>query len=249
MRNVPSTLGAAVCAAFALLPVPVPADTAPLPALKVLRHLTFAIDVDVERRTDTNVSGIGGPPSGIASNTGTALGHGTIAVDVVAATGDGGIVLDISEDTDARKFGTVRAAVLGSTVSYDASKDVSLEEREVLRLLSRSFVKDGEIAVGTAWTAQAQGNGDSESTTYTVTALDADTKTIDIAVAGTMAQKGADGFDGTTSGSVRYDMGTLVPLQFSLHVRKRTQPLGQVVTVDTKLTATLTSDSFRKPAS
>jgi len=225
------------------------AAATPPPAPRVLRHLTFAVGVDVETRTDTKVSGIEGPASGTASNTGTQIQKGSITVDVVAATGDGGIVVDVSEDTDTRKAGVARVAILGSTISYDPNKDVTDEERDVLRFLSRSFVKDGEISVGTSWATDANSSLGTDHAAYSVTAVDADAKTIDIAVDERASQTGPRGFDGTTRGTVKYDMGVLVPLSFSLDTKRRAQQgIDQTVTVETKVTSTLTSDSFHKAA-
>jgi len=242
-------LGVAFLAAALLSPSPSCAAEAPA-APRVLRHLTFAVGVDVENRTDTKVSGIGGPASGIASNTGTQIEKGSISVDVVAVTADGGIVVDVSEDTDTRKAGVVRVAILGSTISYNPNLDVTEEETDILRFLSRTFVKDGEISVGTAWTADAKSDIGSDHATYTVTAVDADAKTLDIAVDEKESQKGPHAFDGTTRGTVKYDTGVLVPLAFTLDT-KRQGPgpeFGQLVTVETKVTSTLTFDSFHKPA-
>jgi hypothetical protein len=245
MRSVPFRLGAAGFAAALLFPVAAFAAAIPAPAPRVLRHLTFAVGVDVETRTDTKVSGIEGPPSGTASSTGTQIEKGTITADVVAATGDGGIVIDVSEDTDTRKAGVARVAILGSTISYNPNLDVTDEERDLLRFLSRSFVKDGEIDVGTTWSSDAKSDLGTDHADYSVTAVDADAKTIDIAVDEKASQAGPRGFDGTTRGTVKYDMGVLVPLSFSLDTKRRAQQgLEQTLTVETKVTSTLTSDSF-----
>jgi hypothetical protein len=249
MRSVQDRLAVALVAAAAFPPSVVIAAATPAPAPRVLRHLVFNVGVDIENRTDTKVSGIEGPASGTASDVGTQIEKGTISVDVVAVTGDGGIVVDVSEDTDTRKAGVARVAILGSAVSYDPSRDVTEEEVDILRFLSRTFVKDGEISVGTAWTTDAQSGIGSDHAVYAVTAVDADAKTIDISVDEKTTQIGPKGFDGTTRGSVKYDMGVLVPISFSLDTRRQGHPgLGQLLTVETKVTSSLAFDSFHKAA-
>ncbi len=224
------------------------ASPAAAPALKVLRHLSFTIGTYVENRTDTKVSGIEGPPSGTASDTGTAVGKGSISVDVMAVTGDGGIVVDVSEDTDTRKAAPVRVAILNNRLLYDPKSDVTEEETDILRFLSRTFVKAGELDVGTTWDDNAQTAQSVDHSTYRVTAVDADAKTIDVAIDETTSVSGPRGFEGRTEGTVTYDTAVLVPLSLTLSTRRRSTQPGQLTTVDVKLTSRLTSDSFRRPA-
>jgi hypothetical protein len=224
------------------------ADAPALAPLKVLRHLSFDVVVGLETRSEQRVSGIGGPDSGIAADDASQTRKGTISADVVAVTADGGIVVDISEDTDNRKAAVARVGIQGNKLVFDANRDLTVEETDVLRFLSRGFVKDGEVAAGTMWTSDVKNGGGSETGRYTVTAVDADAKTIDVAIAVTMVVNGPNGFDGTTSGTLKYDLATLVPLAFTLHTRQVTRGMGTVATIDTNVTSTLGADSFRKPA-
>ncbi len=252
MRFAFCRLGVAFIAATAtthLFTAGIAAAAGTSPAPKVLRHLTFDIGLDVESRTDTKVSGIEGPASGTASSTGTSLGKGTISVDVIGVTSDGGLVVDVSENTDTRKAAAARVAIVGNSLSYAPSSNVTEEESDVLRFLSRTFVKEGELSDGTTWSDSSQAPGTTERTTYKVTAVHADAKTIDVAVDETTSVTGPHGFEGTTRGTLTYDTDVLVPLTLSLATRRRFSEVGQSVTVDMKLTSTLTSDSFHKPAS
>jgi hypothetical protein len=220
-----------------------PAD----PPLKVLRHLTFDVSVDVESKTETKVAGFDGATSGTAADdTGSTATHGTISVDVVGVTADGGLVVDVSEDAATRRALPVRVGVTDKALFYDPTRTVTDEERRLLHYLARDFVKSGELAPGTTWVDDMSAANVSDRTTYKVTTVDADAKTIGLEIVGDTTATGPSGYVTRSFGTMTYDTGVLVPQNVTLSTRTNIQAVGRLTTVDTKLAFALRDDSFRK---
>jgi hypothetical protein len=218
------------------------------PPLKVLRHLSFDVTVDVESKTETKVAGFDGATSGTASDdTGSTATHGTIVVDVVGATADGGLVVDVSEDAANRRALPVRVGITDKALFYDPSRTVTEEERRLLHFLARDFVKPGELAPGSTWVDDMSAANVSDRATYKVTTVDADAKTIGLDVVEDTTATGPSGYVTRSLGTLTYDTGVLVPQSVTMSSRTNIQQgLGRLTTVDTKLTFALRDDSFRK---
>ena len=89
---------------------------------------------------DTPTSG-----SGEQHTTAAQASKGTIAVDVVQATSDAGLVIDIAETTDALARPKVRMAIAADgTLFFDPGAVAKLSEEElaVARWLGRGFYGD-----------------------------------------------------------------------------------------------------------
>jgi hypothetical protein len=218
------------------------------PPLKVLRHLEFTMTVDESSTTETKVAGFdAGSASGRATDyNGGIDAHGTIAVDVVAATTDGGLVVDVSEDAVSRKATTVRVGILNGKLLYDPHAVVTEEERTLLAFLARDFVKPDALDAGTTWVGDAAA-GESGHTTYTVKSVDADAKTVALDFVGETAMSGPDGYTASTQGSMTYDTGVSVPRVFSVWRRTHVTNPGRLTTIDMRMSATLHADSLQKP--
>jgi hypothetical protein len=217
---------------------------APASPLKVIRHMAFDLAFDSQSTIQTKVSGIGiGLSSGLVTDDGPlARRRSTISVDVVAATADGGLAVDISEDRSA----PFRVGILGDDLMIGSDVAVTEEEQALLPYLARGFVRAETVAVGAKWTASSYGGGISARTTYTITSVDEDGHTVGLAIAGSSSAEGVKAFDATTTGSATYDIGKVVPLKLDLTTRTVVSRGERLATVIAHIAATLREDTFHK---
>ena len=225
----------------------------PPPPLPSLRHLVFALDLglkdEYEKRQESRRRiGISrSPRSGdrIPPDQRTAAYDrhfkGRIVCDVVAASSDGGLVVDISEDATERAAPPVRVAVEpNGHLSYSPSTTVFEEEAALLRLLARSIIGSQPHDVGASWVVEDNGKGYGSKTTFRVTAVQAaDDLRLDLD-----QQYHQDGIDGSVQGKVAYDQSKLVPrtATFGAQARRETPDGYRVVSMDIRLS--LVEDSF-----
>ena len=217
--------------------------------VKVLRRMQFAIEFGESSATETKVSGLegGGSTSGHSTDSnGDVNARGTITVEVVAASSDGGLVVDVSENAASRDATPVRVGILDDNVMYDPKRNVTEEERTLLRYLARGFVKPTELAKGTTWQSTSPAKGVTDETTYSVTAVDPDAKTVALDFKGSTNVVGVNGFTANTQGSMTYDTGVSVPLKFTLWRKTYVQNPGRLTTIDMKFSGSLVSDSIHK---
>ncbi len=231
-----------------------------------LRALTYAVDVSTADSVDTSggtinngvragifVHGrlVGGdtPTSGSGEKHSTAsqASKGTISVDVVQATTDAGLVIDIAETTDALARPKVRMVIAGDgTLFFEPAEVTKLSEEElvVARWLGRGFYGDHPTDVGTAWVVDLSANGRSDVEHYRVLAHDA--QQVTLAYAFEERTTIANAFAGTRQGSLVYDTALVVPVKASFQTIARRQVGAAYATVRTAVTLTLTADTFRR---
>jgi hypothetical protein len=228
----------------------------PPPPLPSLRHLVFAVDLglkdEYEKRLQTSRritvtrsarSSERLPPD---QRTATYDRHlnGRIVCDVVAATPDGGLVVDISEDATERSAAPVRVAVEpNGHLNYSPSTTVFEEEVALLRLLARSIVGSQPHDVGASWVVEDSGKGYGSKTTFRVTAVQA-AGDLRLDLEQQYHQEGIDGVVGSVQGKVAYDQSKLVPrtASFGAQARRETPDGYRIVSMDISLT--LVQDSF-----
>ena len=166
-----------------------------------VRTLNFDVDVHVLALRETPGEGIHGtrpalPVKGrlVNGRTGGATGNGdrtqgaavtakgSIGIDVVAATDDAGLVVDVSENAIERTRPKVRI-VIGpdGAVFYDPKNAENLTEEEItlVRWLARGFFGDHPTDPGTSWTVDQSANGHVDVERYRVVARDAHQVTLD----------------------------------------------------------------------
>jgi hypothetical protein len=172
--------------------------------------------------------------------------RGTIAVDVIAATGDGGLVADVAETAPGRTRAKVRLAVShdGSVASDPKSvNDVTEEEISLARWLARGFYSDHPREAGAGWTVDQSGNGVVTAEHYRVLSA-ADQR---VTLAYTLEQSDSKAsFAMTRTGSLVYDTGVVVPISAAYEGQARRQMSEAVDETHTSVVLKLTADSFAK---
>jgi len=234
-----------------VLPLPAPAADA-----KPLRTLVFQVAYSIVSTSEHRISGLGGSSMTQPDSTNAAAGptsvsqgfavddSGTMVVDVVAATADKGLVVDVSYNGKTTRQPPIRVAILSDgRLGYDPKKPICDQAIQLLPLLARGAFSDRELSTGVAWTVPFLPPL-SGSKTYRVTGVTGADATF--AVSTEVSTKGPQAFEEHSDGTLQYATDLQTPRRFDVQMRNRhfTPEGGQ--TTDTRLTATLQSDSLSK---
>ncbi len=250
--------------ALPALAVTTSATPSPLPSL---RHLVFNFDVSVNDATETKIEGMAASSSGGNSGGGPLVSpdsgsrmtagqtqkrnaatnrKGQIFVDVVAATADLGLVVDVKQVSPDKSEPLTRVAIFqGGALSYDPNFELSAEEIAVLRLLARGVIGGATRAKGEEWTIPQSGSGYNEQTTYKVVDLPGTGSEV-IDETSVFQQTGIHPSDGTVHGKITFDPTVVVPDSATLVSHIRHASLGSSTTTDMTIDLTLAEDSFAK---
>jgi len=190
-------------------------------------------------------------PAGVSSGNGTAgvgldgTDAGRLTIDVIAATKDGGLVVDASYTSKLSTQPKMRVALFpDGRLSADPNVRLGTEALHILPLLSRGFIADRDVSPGSSWTVQAPPPAKG-STTYRVSQLHEQQATI--VLEGSMSVPGVSGFDESDRGTTTYATDLISPVSYDLNARIRRQiGVEETITTDTHITATLVHDSFAK---
>jgi len=256
-----SVMCIALVSALAAVGAPAARAADPPPPLPSLRHLVFAVDVGVndqyEKRLQTtpHIDGI--------SRRATATGNqalppdprtaaydrhlkGIIVCDVVAATADGGLVVDVREEAAERVAPRMRVAI-GPTghLNYPPAPPLFDEEVALLRLLARSLVGTESHALGTSWAVEDSGKGYASKTVYRVVGAEA-TGDLRLDLNGEYRQDGLDNILGVVQGKLAYDQSKLVPRSASLDSQARRETPDGYRVIRVAINLTLVDDSFAR---
>ena len=257
----------ALASAVAVLLGSAPLVTGASESTRPLRTLTYAVDVTVVTTLDTpgaQVANGGARPLQIVKGraatvspqiTGAGDKHsgarlatkGSITVEVIQATDDAGLVVDVAEDAVDRVRPKVRIAIASDgALFYDPSNASRLSEEEiaVAHWLGRGFYGDRPTAVGTSWVVDQSANGNTDVERYEVVARDASHITLGYALEQRTAA--ASGYSGTRAGSLVYDTAMVVPLRATFDTIARRRAGESYDTLRTSVTLKLTADSFKK---
>jgi hypothetical protein len=251
----------------AVLAAPVAAGAAGASAnARPLRTLSFSVEVRVSELRATPGEAIQAAAPGIAvkgrmvgGHSGTTSGTGerkqaaslkatgSIDVEVLSATDDAGLIVDVSENALERMRPKVRI-VLGpdGAIFYDPkdTRNLSEEEIAVVRWLARGFYGDHPTDPGTAWTVDQSANGHVDLEHYRVVARDANNVTLDYALEEKFP--GAAGYAAMREGSLVYDTAMIVPVKATFRSEARRQIGTAYETTRTSVTLALVADSFAK---
>jgi hypothetical protein len=257
---------------FAASPRPVRAAVTVPPPLPSIRHLVFNFNVGIDDLTETRIEGNaagsrggteGEPGAGPATMAGSQVTagktnkqradtsrKGQIIIDVVAATQDGGLVVDVSQDSVDKPEPVTRVAITqDGSLNYNPSAELTPEEAALLRLLARGVIGGVARAKGDTWDIPLTSSGYSEKTTYRVVAITAPSLE-QIEADSAFEQTGIHAADGLTREKITFDPTVVVPLAATLSSHVNYKNLGSSTTTNMTIQLDLVSDSFaKKPAS
>jgi hypothetical protein len=238
---------ASLLLAFATaMPTVVGAQAAQPPAAtgKPLRTLVYSVTFGT--RTVNAEKGSGFVNGGTMQGSGSAetdrvqetADEGKLTVDVIAATADGGLVVDAQFVGRQGDEHPLRVAIYSNGgISYDPSKPLSIEAQRILPMLARGIVAGRDIEPGQTWTIGPA----NAAAQFSVTKSDGDLATIKVHRTATPLP----GAQQTEEATSVYDTEKLCPRNYDLVVRLR-RPNGpdQELTQTETLHATLFSDTF-----
>jgi len=251
-----SMLAVAVAAAFA---APLAASGADAPApMKSLRQLVYDVTYTAHSTQETKSSGFNGAYGGSAS-AGATVGAGSgaasqfmngddrgkLTIDVIAATQDGGLVVDASFTGAKNMQPTTRVAIFADgRISADPTHPLAPETARMLPLIARGFIAERDVSAGSTWSIPAPVPAKG-STTYRVQSSDG--RFARIAIEGAWSMPGPAGFDESDQGVMTYATDVVSPVSYDLNARIHRQlGMDQSMTTSAHLTATLVSDSMAK---
>jgi hypothetical protein len=254
---------AVVAMTAALLPAAAaaapPAPSVPAAAVAPFRSLMFQVEFSSRVEERIQISALPmynqrtgrsmGAPGGsswrtIAAN--GAAGTATIAVDVVAVTGDG-LVVDVAEISEQRAVPKTRIGITtqGALV-YDPAKVVlNEEELLLLQLLNRALV-EGHDGDGATWTEDVSAHGFKDVTTYRiVSSTDARPgPVLHMEIERNVSSAVGQPFELTASGTFDYNEQRAAPLAVTLRERRSSAtPTGKQQSVNVLFTYKLLKDS------
>ncbi|HEY0382908.1 MAG TPA: hypothetical protein VGC72_11990 [Candidatus Elarobacter sp.] len=229
-----------------------PAQDAPKP----VRTLTYEVAYSVQTMQETLVSnlmggnadnrahtpdvGKGSVARGFGSND-----HGTLHVDVIAATGDGGLVVDASYEGREARQPALRVAIMSDgRLLFDPKRLLSAQARRLLPLLSRGMIANRDVSPGSEWSTPFAPPAKGE-TKYRVTHL-AD-KRATIVITTDAVVSGPNGYDEHADATATYATDVLCPTAYDIRIRIRQQLTPEKLeSSDAHVTATLVRDTFAK---
>ncbi|HEV3086533.1 MAG TPA: hypothetical protein VGX96_04835 [Candidatus Elarobacter sp.] len=248
-----SLLALGVLAAFI---APAAATAADVP-IKPLRTLVYEVQSSAhsshEKKTSGFNGGYGVPGNGVGVSAGNGTAgvgldgtdSGTLTIEVIAATPDGGLVVDSAYAGKLSNQPKIRVALYpDGRLGADPTKPLGPEAMHVLPLLARGFIANRDVSPGSTWavTAPAPAKG---TTTYRVQTLNGDQATI--ALEGSISLPGVNGFDETDRGTTTYATNLISPVSYDINARIHRQlGVDESITTDTHLKVTLVSDTFVK---
>ncbi|HEV2737075.1 MAG TPA: hypothetical protein VGU66_00720, partial [Candidatus Elarobacter sp.] len=183
--------------------------------------------------------------SGSASQYMNGDDHGKLTIDVIAATQDGGLVVDAAfAGTTSVQPKTRVALYSDGRMSVDPAHPLAPAVQRMLPLIARGFIADRDVAAGSTWNVPAPAPAKG-STTYRVQSTDG--RRARIAIEGVMSMPGPTGFDESDQATTTYATDISSPVSYDLTARIHRQlGIDQSMTTSAHLTATLVSDSFAK---
>ncbi len=223
----------ALTLAFGVMPVCARAD-APL------RTVVYHYSVDEHGFTGAPSASIYGA---VSENGSSGLGGstGTVRVDVMSATSDGGLVVDITQsiDRDLRPLQTLRCAVYGRTEDVVCDQNLATTEAENILLMyfGRYFYEASRVDAGGHWQTSPHFHDSQMAIVNDFTVSKADGNVLTIKV--DRVEKGG-GYYSKTQGTLVYDTARSVP--DSIELATTIQRSGDQGDMDAKLK--LLSDSM-----
>ena len=170
---------------------------------------------------------------------------GSITIDVVKATEDAGLIVDVAENASDRIRPKVRLGVAvdgGLLVDPATRENVTEEEIALVRWLARGFYGDRPTDPGTAWTIDQSSTGHVDLEHYRVVEHDAHTRDARLHARRESRRRERLRGDAGRLAGVRPTL--IVPLKATFQTDTRRQVGSSYDTVRTTVALTLLSDSF-----
>jgi hypothetical protein len=216
--------------------------TAPPP----LRSLRYDVQITVGNVRTVQRNGAYGYETNHEQVPAAAEGRGTISIDVIAATADAGLVVDISEEAMSRSRGKIRVAIRGDgALLYDARglAPITEEEDALLRLLARDFYGEHPTAPGTTWSVDLGGESVRGVARFGV--VSAEGTDVTLSYHTELRVSGAHAFDALRDGRLVYDRRLAVPRSLVYRGESRAGGASSAYDfTDVSVQLTLRSDSF-----
>jgi hypothetical protein len=250
-----SLLAFAAAVAFA---APFAASAADTPAPKVLRQLVYDVTYSAYTRHEAKSSGFNGAYGGGSPAAGSPSGgtgtlsqsmdgdeRGTLAIDVIAAPADGGLVVDTTFTGPKNLQPKTRVAIYADgRIVVDPAHALAPETTRLLPLIARGFIANRDVSPGSSWSVPALAPAKG-STVYRVESSDG--QLARIAIEGVWSVPGPTGFDQADHGVTTYATDLVSPVSFDLNSRIHRQfGTDSSMTTTAHLTAQLVSDSMAK---
>jgi hypothetical protein len=223
------------------------AADAPKPIRVLVYNVAYSASTLRREHTSGFVNGGMGSTSGsgVVDRRFGSDGGGVLTVAVIAATSDGGLIVDASFVGKSVTQPVVRVAILkDGSLSYDPKTQVPGQVLRLLPFLSRGLIAERDVNTGSTWSVQAFAPA-AGATTYRVTAFDGTRATLEFDESITV--KGASGFTESAQGTTVYATDLLSPISIDLHtVIRHDVSIDLADTTDSRLSATIVSDTFAK---
>lgn len=229
----------------------VSAHAAQTAALTPLRTLVYHVSYSAQTRNQEQTSGfLSGAGAGAIAygnaqvdRRSTVDDDGTLTVDVIAATGDGGLVVDAAYAGTNSAQPKLRIAIMqDGRLVYDPRQALSVQAQRVLPLLARGLIAGRDVSPGASWSTPhaAPGKG---TVSYNVRRTDGGAATL--ATDDSFTVPGTQGFSENDRGIVVYQTDRLCPASVDLSIHERHMPEPeQYASTEGRLTASLVRDSF-----
>lgn len=218
--------------------VPALASAADAPLRTMVYHFDFS------QHSFGGSPAMGGPFGGTVVENGAAGTDGrsgTIEIQAIRATEDGGLVVDVTEHIDRSQIPAqkVRCAVYGDSgdVICDQNFSPTDEERVLLTYIGRFFYNPAKVDANGTWTGAPSRLRSSYKVTNTYRVTKTDGSLLTIAVD---HQEKGFGFEVQTTGTVVYDSALEIPHSIDLS----TSAVNSGNQGDAKADLTLLSDSM-----
>lgn len=222
-----------------------------------IRHVVYTFTVGIQSSKTVRDSGIGTSPqphissvggssSGVAEVKGSVSDEGTIVVDIVAESADGGLVVKVSEQArNGRTAEPALCAIYSWNLSAICNSEAKIydEEGAIVRLVGRNFIASGMDAVSSHWLVPGTMTNGSESNAFTV--MSNHDGVLNITEDRITKVGGPDSYDATTSGTIRYNNVLTLPVGLhELAIRRNGSDGSGQTTIHTYIDLTLASDSM-----
>ena len=171
--------------------------------------------------------------------------HGTIRIDVLAATPDGGLIATVTYAGDGQPIPATRVGIdEAGALRFDPAHPPNPQIVILLPLLARGFVAGREIVRGATWTTAIAPPANGKAT-YAIRSVDGEQA--EIGIEADFVVRGVNGYDAHSSGTTMYATDRLCPLAVDVATRTRRESgIGLYEVSDAHLTARLASDSYAR---